>query len=102
MWRVTAEISHDATHNSWEDQPMSDMWIVLNTAIAVLAVVVFIVRFRFNPVVSLVLGAAYLGLATKLGVDKTVDTIAGGFGEIMAEVGLPSLSESSWAPCFRR
>ncbi|MFC8182176.1 GntP family permease [Rhodococcus sp. NPDC057297] len=67
---------------------MSDMWIVLNTAIAVLAVVVFIVRFRFNPVVSLVLGAAYLGLATKLGVDKTVDTIAGGFGEIMAEVGL--------------
>ncbi|OZC57012.1 gluconate permease [Rhodococcus sp. RS1C4] len=67
---------------------MSDMWIVINTAIAVLAVVIFIVRLRFNPVVSLVLGAAYLGLATKLGVEKTVDTIAGGFGEIMAEVGL--------------
>ncbi|NIL78895.1 SLC13 family permease [Rhodococcus sp. B10] len=67
---------------------MSDMWIVINTAVAVLAVVVFIVRFRFNPVVSLVLGAAYLGLATKLGVEKTVDTITGGFGEIMAEVGL--------------
>ncbi|MBY4039268.1 gluconate permease [Rhodococcus fascians] len=67
---------------------MSDMWIVINTVIAVLAVVVFIVRFRFNPVVSLVLGAGYLGLATKLGVEKTVDTITGGFGEIMAEVGL--------------
>ncbi|WP_407727575.1 GntP family permease (plasmid) [Rhodococcoides fascians] len=67
---------------------MSDMWIVINTAVAVLAVVIFIVRFRFNPVVSLVLGAAYLGLATKLGVEKTVDTITGGFGEIMAEVGL--------------
>ncbi|MGU3432600.1 GntP family permease [Actinomycetes bacterium M1A6_2h] len=67
---------------------MSDMWIVINTAVAVLAVVVFIVRFNFNPVISLVLGASYLGLATKLGVSTTVDTITGGFGEIMAEVGL--------------
>ncbi|KQU01787.1 gluconate permease [Rhodococcus sp. Leaf7] len=67
---------------------MSDMWIVINTAVAVLAVVVFIVRFHFNPVISLVLGAAYLGLATQLGVSATVDTITGGFGEIMAEVGL--------------
>lgn len=67
---------------------MSDMWIVINTVIAVLAVVIFIVRFHFNPVVSLVLGAAYLGLATKLGMSTTVDTITGGFGEIMAEVGL--------------
>ncbi|GGG03663.1 gluconate permease [Rhodococcoides trifolii] len=67
---------------------MSDLWIVINTAVAVLAVVVFIVRFHLNPVVSLVLGAAYLGLATKLGVSTTVDTITGGFGEIMAEVGL--------------
>ncbi|MBY3988883.1 gluconate permease [Rhodococcus fascians] len=67
---------------------MSDLWIVINTVVAVLAVVVFIVRFHFNPVISLVLGAAYLGLATKLGVSTTVDTITGGFGEIMAEVGL--------------
>ncbi|MDV8024477.1 GntP family permease [Rhodococcus sp. IEGM 1330] len=67
---------------------MSDLWIVINTVVAVLAVVVFIVRFHFNPVISLVLGAAYLGLATKLGVGTTVDTITGGFGEIMAEVGL--------------
>ncbi|MBY6413129.1 gluconate permease [Rhodococcus sp. BP-252] len=67
---------------------MSDMWIVIHTVIAVLAVVIFIVRFHFNPVVSLVLGAAYLGLATKLGVSTTVETITGGFGEIMAEVGL--------------
>ncbi|MBY4208341.1 gluconate permease [Rhodococcus fascians] len=67
---------------------MSDVWIVVNTVVAVLAVVVFIVRFHFNPVISLVLGAAYLGLATKLGVSTTVDTITGGFGEIMAEVGL--------------
>jgi H+/gluconate symporter-like permease len=47
---------------------MSDIWIIVNTAVAILAVVVMIVRFKFNPVVSLVIGSAYLGLATRLGV----------------------------------
>lgn len=67
---------------------MSDTLILINTAVAILAVVVMIVRFRFNPVVSLVLGSAYLGLAVGLGVEKTIEAITGGFGEIMAEVGL--------------
>jgi len=67
---------------------MSDIAIVVNTAAAILAVVVLIVRFKFNPVVSLVLGSLYLGLATKLGIEKTVETVATGFGDIMAEVGL--------------
>ncbi|QII07289.1 gluconate permease [Rhodococcoides fascians A25f] len=67
---------------------MSNTWIVINTAIAVLAVVVLIMRLKFNPVISLVVGAAYLGLVTGAGVRTTVDTITAGFGEIMAEVGL--------------
>ncbi|MEW5811832.1 MAG: SLC13 family permease [Actinomycetota bacterium] len=67
---------------------MSHTAIVLNTAIAIIAVVVMIVRFKFNPVVSLVVGSAYLGLAVGLGVDKTIDAIMKGFGDIMAEVGL--------------
>ena len=48
--------------------PMSHLWIMINTAVAILAVVVMIVRFKFNPVVSLVIGSAYLGLATRMGV----------------------------------
>jgi len=67
---------------------MSEVAIITNTAVAILAVVVLIVRFKFNPVVSLVVGSAYLGLATGLGVKKTIDSITGGFGEIMADVGL--------------
>jgi H+/gluconate symporter-like permease len=67
---------------------MSDMGIIVNTAVAILAVVVLIVRFKFNPVVSLVVGSAYLGLATGLGVEKTIESITTGFGEIMTEVGL--------------
>ena len=67
---------------------MSETAVVVNTAVAILAVVVMIVRFKLNPVVSLVVGSAYLGLAVGLGVEGTIDAITGGFGEIMAEVGL--------------
>jgi H+/gluconate symporter-like permease len=67
---------------------MSDTAVVVNTAVAILAVVVMIVRFKFNPVVSLVVGSAYLGLAVGLGVEETIKAITGGFGEIMADVGL--------------
>ena len=67
---------------------MSDIAVLANTAVAVLATVVLIVRFRVNPVISLVIGSVYLGLSTGLGVAKTVETITGGFGEIMVEVGL--------------
>lgn len=67
---------------------MSNTAIVINTAVAIIAVVVMIVRFKFNPVVSLVVGSAYLGLAVGLGVQETIDAIMTGFGDIMAEVGL--------------
>ncbi|WP_262106512.1 GntP family permease [Arthrobacter sp. Marseille-P9274] len=67
---------------------MSDIAVLINTGVAVLATVVLIVRFRVNPVISLVIGSVYLGLSTGLGVTKTVETITGGFGEIMVEVGL--------------
>jgi H+/gluconate symporter-like permease len=67
---------------------MSHTAIVVNTAVAIIAVVVMIVRFKFNPVVSLVVGSAYLGLAVGLGVQETIDAIMTGFGDIMAEVGL--------------
>ena len=67
---------------------MSDVAIMVNTAVAIAAVVVLIVRFKFNPVVSLVVGSAYLGLAVGLGVEETIDAITTGFGDIMAKVGL--------------
>ena len=54
---------------------MSHTAVIINTAVAIIAVVVMIVRFKFNPVVSLVVGSAYLGLAVGLGVDKTIDAI---------------------------
>ncbi len=62
--------------------------IALHTAIAILAVVVLIIRFKVDPVISLVIACLYLGLAAGVGFEKTVTAITGGFGEIMTKVGL--------------
>jgi gluconate:H+ symporter, GntP family len=62
--------------------------IVLHTAVAILAVVLLIIVVRVDPVISLVLGSIYLGLAAGIGFENTIVTIAEGFGAIMAEVGL--------------
>jgi H+/gluconate symporter-like permease len=67
---------------------MSDTAILINTGVAVLAVVLLIVRFKLNPVVALVLGSGYLGLTTGMGAEGTVEAITTGFGDILAEVGL--------------
>ena len=61
---------------------------ILHSAIAILGAIVLIIRFKVDPVVSLLLACIYLGLATGLGAEGTVAQITGGFGEIMAEVGL--------------
>jgi GntP family gluconate:H+ symporter len=67
---------------------MADWMILTVTGVAILAIVVMIVRLRINPAVSLVVGAAGLGLATGMGAGGTTDTIMQGFGDIMLEVGL--------------
>ncbi|GAB15924.1 gluconate permease [Arthrobacter globiformis NBRC 12137] len=67
---------------------MQDIAVLINTAVAVLAAVLLIVRFRVNPVIALVVSSVYLGLAVGLGVEKTVKTITAGFGDIMVDVGL--------------
>lgn len=61
---------------------------ILHSSIAILAAIVLIIRFKVDPVISLVLACIYLGLATGLGAEGTIEQITGGFGEIMVEVGL--------------
>lgn len=67
---------------------MSDTLIVLHTAIAILAIVLLIVVAKVDPVISLVIGTLYLGVAAGLGFADTIGTFVKGFGDIMAEVGL--------------
>jgi gluconate:H+ symporter, GntP family len=67
---------------------MSDTLIVLHTAIAIIAIVLLIVVAKVDPVISLVIGTLYLGVAAGLGFADTIGTFVQGFGDIMAEVGL--------------
>lgn len=62
--------------------------IVLHTAIAISAVVFLIIAFKVDPVISLIVGSLYLGLASGLGFEGTIEAIVDGFGSIMTKVGL--------------
>ena len=62
--------------------------VAVHTAIAIVVIVGLIIRFRVDPVIALVLGSLYLGLASGVGFAGTVEAVTGGFGEIMVDVGL--------------
>ncbi|WP_040159468.1 GntP family permease [Nigerium massiliense] len=62
--------------------------VALHTAIAIVVVVFLIIKMKIDPVISLIIGSLYLGLAAGVGFEKTVEAITKGFGDIMASVGL--------------
>ncbi|MET1037413.1 MAG: hypothetical protein ABW075_04010 [Aeromicrobium sp.] len=61
---------------------------ILHACIAIGAVLLLIIWLKVEPVIALVIGSLYLGIAAGVGMNGTIDAIATGFGEIMAEVGL--------------
>ena len=62
--------------------------VAVHTAIAIVLAVGLIIKFKVDPVISLLVASLYLGLAAGVGFAGTIEAIAMGFGEIMAEVGL--------------
>lgn len=62
--------------------------VALHTLIAIVLIVGLIIRLKVDPVIALVAGSLYLGLATGVGFAGTAEAVVVGFGEIMAEVGL--------------
>lgn len=62
--------------------------LLAHLAITVIGIVLLIVWLRINPVVSLVVGALYLGVAGGLGLADSVTAVNEGFGNLMTEVGL--------------
>jgi gluconate:H+ symporter, GntP family len=62
--------------------------VALHTAIAIVLAVGLIIWLKVDPVISLLIASLYLGLAAGVGFVGTIEAIATGFGEIMAEVGL--------------
>jgi gluconate:H+ symporter, GntP family len=62
--------------------------VFVHTVVAIVLVIGLIIRFRVDPVISLILGSLYLGLASGVGFTETLGAITSGFGEIMTKVGL--------------
>lgn len=62
--------------------------VVLHTVVAIALVIALIIWLRVDPVISLVLGCLYLGLASGVGFAGTLKAITDGFGDIMGKVGL--------------
>ncbi|WP_226352573.1 MULTISPECIES: GntP family permease [unclassified Pseudonocardia] len=67
---------------------MGGSLILVHIATATIGVVVAVVALKLEPVIALVLGAAYLGLVTGQGPADTVATIVRGFADVMGEIGL--------------
>lgn len=65
-----------------------DTMVLVHLVIAVVGVILMIVWAKINPVISLIVGSLYLGVAGGLGFDETVTAVNTGFGDLMAEVGL--------------
>ncbi|GAB3278869.1 GntP family permease [Parasphingorhabdus pacifica] len=62
---------------------------LLTIALASVALLlVLIIKFRLHAFISLVLVSVLTALATRIPLDELVDTLVGGFGDTLAEVGL--------------
>lgn len=63
--------------------------LVVNLAISIALIIGLILIPKLNPMVSLVIASAYMGISCGLGVIPTFETIASGFGSMMTSIGLP-------------
>lgn len=62
--------------------------LIINLLIAIGIILACILVLRWSPVVALVCGSIYMGLASGLGVADTAGGITEGFGDLMASIGL--------------
>lgn len=62
--------------------------VLLNLLITIIIILVPIVGFQFNPAMSLIIAAIYIGIASGVGVVETASVISAGFGNMMASIGL--------------
>jgi gluconate transporter len=62
--------------------------LLINLSVAIAIILLVIMVLRWSPVVALVMGSLYMGLASGLGLMDTVSQITSGFGDLMAAIGL--------------
>ncbi|MDM7990649.1 SLC13 family permease [Arthrobacter sp. zg-Y877] len=67
---------------------MDNGLLLLHTAITIVGIIVLIVKLKVHPAYALIFGILYLGIAAGLGLTGTLEALTGGFGEILAKIGL--------------
>lgn len=62
--------------------------LIVNLVITIAIILVMILKFKQNPVISMFVGALYMGIASKLGLPETTSSIVAGFGGTMQGIGI--------------
>lgn len=67
---------------------MSSTLILVHLLITIVLVILLILKLKINPVISLILGSLYMGIATGVGYVESITAAAKGFGNLMSGIGL--------------
>ncbi len=62
--------------------------LIVNLVVTIAIILVMILRFKQNPVISMFVGALYMGIASKLGMVETINSTVAGFGSTMQGIGI--------------
>ncbi|MBB6403877.1 gluconate:H+ symporter [Arthrobacter sp. AZCC_0090] len=65
-----------------------DTQLLVVAAIGIALIVLLIAKFKVHPFLSLVLGSAFVGLASGVGLDKVISNFEDGVGGVLKEVGI--------------
>ena len=67
---------------------MTSTLLVANLFITIAIILILILALKQSPVISLIMGALYMGIASGVGAVTTIETIASGFGNSMTSIGI--------------
>lgn len=68
---------------------MSAVMLSVNLAISIAIILLLVLKFKVNPVISMVLASLYMGISSQLGLIGTIEAVNSGFGNLMTGIGLP-------------
>lgn len=68
---------------------MSGITLAVNLAISIAIILFLVLKFKINPVISMILASMYMGISCSLGFMDTITSINSGFGSLMTGIGFP-------------
>ena len=69
---------------------MSGITLAVNLAISIAIILFLVLKFKINPVISMILASLYMGISCSLGFMDTITSINSGFGSLMTGIGFPT------------